>query len=103
MKERKFYDVTPDKAHMQKEKTNAAELKKSSWWKQKLVEGVCHYCGQKFPKEKLTMDHIVPVARGGKSSKGNVVVCCFNCNQSKGLNTPVDILLDKIRKDKEGV
>jgi 5-methylcytosine-specific restriction endonuclease McrA len=45
------------------------------------------------------MDHIVPVARGGKSVKGNVVVCCFACNQSKGLSTPVDIILDKLKKE----
>ena len=48
----------------------------------------------------MTMDHIVPVARGGKSNKGNVVVCCFNCNQDKGLNTPVDMILDKITKNR---
>lgn len=98
MKDRKYYDVVADKSHITKEKTRAAELKKTSWWKSKLEEGVCHYCGKKFPKEDLTMDHIVPVARGGKSVKGNVVVCCFACNQSKGLSTPVDIILDKLKK-----
>jgi 5-methylcytosine-specific restriction enzyme A len=98
MKYRKCYDIVGDKAHITKEKTKAAELKKTSWWKSKLEEGLCHYCGKKCSKDELTMDHIVPVARGGKSVKGNVVVCCFACNQSKGLSTPVDIILDKLKK-----
>jgi len=100
MKDKKFYDVILDKAHIKKEKEKAGELRKTDWWKQKLADGICHYCGRKFPKEKLTMDHIVPVARGGKSSKGNVVVCCFECNQNKGLGTPVDIILDKMAKNR---
>jgi len=99
MKERKYYDVVSDRSHIKKEKTKAVELKKTSWWKDKLEEGICYYCGKKFPKEELTMDHLVPVARGGKSTKGNVVVCCFACNQSKGLSTPVDIIFDKLKKE----
>ena len=99
MKERKYYDIVADRSHITKEKTKAAELKKTLWWKSKLEEGICHYCGKKFSKEELTMDHIVPVARGGKSIKGNVVVSCAACNQSKGLSTPVDIILDKLKKE----
>ncbi len=93
-----WHEVTADKAHISKEKAKARELKNSPWWRQKLKEGICHYCGGKFPEEELTMDHIVPIARGGKSNKGNVVVSCFNCNQNKGLDTPVDSILDKIFK-----
>jgi 5-methylcytosine-specific restriction endonuclease McrA len=29
------------------------------------------------------MDHIVPIAKGGKSTKGNVVPCCSDCNAKK--------------------
>ncbi len=95
---RTWHEVTNDKSHITKEKQKARELKKSNWWKQKLADGVCHYCGKKFKAEDLTMDHIIPVARGGKSTKGNVVVCCLSCNQSKGLDTPVEAILDKLGK-----
>ena len=45
--------------------------------------GICHYCGNKFPPRALTMDHIVPIARGGKSTKGNVAAVCKECNNKK--------------------
>ena len=98
---RTWHDVSIDKTTIYKEKQKARELKKSSWWKQKLAEGVCHYCGRKFEMDELTMDHIVPIARGGKSNKCNVVVCCLSCNQSKGLDTAVDMIFSKLDGNKK--
>ena len=60
-----------DEKHRKREREKARALRKSCWWQQKLEEGLCHYCGASFEKGLLTMDHIVPVARGGKSVKGN--------------------------------
>jgi len=93
-----FYDVV-DKQHIKKERQKASELKKTQWWKSKLQEGLCHYCGKIFLPEDLTMDHIVPLARGGKSTKGNTIPSCKQCNTSKGLDTPVEAILNKIKKD----
>ncbi len=42
--------------------------------------GRCFYCGD---QAKLTMDHVVPIIRGGKHSIGNVVAACGSCNSSK--------------------
>ena len=39
------------------------------------------------------MDHIVPVARGGRSTKGNVATACKECNTKKSLLTPAEMLL----------
>jgi 5-methylcytosine-specific restriction protein A len=44
----------------------------------------------------LTLDHVVPLARGGKSQPGNVVPACKSCNREKSLDTPVDRLLKEI-------
>lgn len=44
----------------------------------------CQYCGIKPAKEELTIDHIVPRARGGKSEWENVVLACQKCNSRKG-------------------
>ncbi len=44
----------------------------------------CQYCGRKAPKDELTIDHIVPRSRGGKSTWGNVVIACMACNARKG-------------------
>jgi 5-methylcytosine-specific restriction endonuclease McrA len=43
------------------------------------------------------MDHIVPISRGGKSSKRNVVACCKECNYKKKYLTPADIILENIK------
>jgi 5-methylcytosine-specific restriction endonuclease McrA len=42
----------------------------------------CAYCGKST--EKLTMDHIVPVSKGGQHTQSNVVPACSFCNTSKG-------------------
>jgi len=87
--------------HIAREKDKARALKKTHWWKAKVAAGVCHYCGKKFPSEELTMDHIVPLSRGGRSVKGNVVPCCKECNTRKKYDTPVDMLLKKIENEKK--
>ena len=67
-----FYQAVPQ-AEQKKERERARELRKSQWWRQLIAKGICYYCENKFSAEELTMDHKVPVARGGKSNKGNVV------------------------------
>lgn len=44
----------------------------------------CVYCGQPFPAEELTVDHVQPRVRGGDNSGGNVVTACGGCNALKG-------------------
>jgi len=101
--------IQKDKKHIARERAKAKELRKSQWWQNQLNAGICYYCGKKFSRDELTMDHIVPVARGGKSTKGNVVPvarggkstkgnvvpCCKQCNNDKKYLTPVEMLLRK--------
>lgn len=89
-----FFNAAPE-SHIKKERQKSRDLKKSNWWQQKLQAGVCHYCEQKFSKLELTMDHKVPLARGGVSSRNNIVVACKTCNNEKKYKTPVEILLDR--------
>lgn len=86
-----------DPKHIKKEKTKARELRSTQWWKEKLAVGLCHYCQQKFVKEDLTMDHILPIGRGGHSTKGNIVASCKTCNSKKASLTPVEMLLKDLR------
>ena len=88
-----YIEIHRDERHIKREREKARELRKSSYFQELLRKGVCHYCGGKFPPEELTMDHIVPVVRGGKSTKGNVVVCCKECNNKKKYLTPVEMIL----------
>jgi len=48
----------------------------------------CQYCGARPDKSELTLDHVVPRSRGGRSSWENVVTACTRCNQRKGRHTP---------------
>jgi len=68
---------------MRREKEKARALRKSQWWQRKLAKGECHYCRRKVVPSDLTMDHIVPVVRGGRSTRGNVVPACEACNSRK--------------------
>ncbi|MCK4390773.1 MAG: HNH endonuclease [Desulfobacterales bacterium] len=79
-----------DDISLARERQKARELRGAQWWKRKLARGRCHYCGRSFPPKDLTMDHIVPLARGGKSSKGNVVPACKECNNKKKYMLPVE-------------
>ena len=47
-------------------------------------KNTCQYCGRRLPSDQLSIDHVVPRARGGKSSWTNCVVACFSCNVKKG-------------------
>lgn len=44
----------------------------------------CVFCGQVFPAEELTVDHLQARSRGGDRSRGNLVTACKACNLKKG-------------------
>jgi len=88
-----WVDVVADPAHVRREREKARQLRASAWWQRRISRGVCAYCGGRFAARDLTMDHVVPVARGGRSSKGNVVASCKACNTRKKLLTPAEQLL----------
>lgn len=75
---------------IKKERSIARDLRKSTWWKRKCAAGICYYCSARVPAKTLTMDHIVPVARGGKSVKSNIVTACKACNTKKKYLLPIE-------------
>lgn len=44
----------------------------------------CQYCGKTLAGRSLTIDHVVPRCKGGKTNWSNCVVACFSCNEKKG-------------------
>ena len=97
-----WFDMRVDPAQIAKEREKARELRRTNWWRAQIQKGVCHYCGGKFPPSELTMDHIVPLSRGGHSTKGNIVPCCKACNNNKKYTMPVDKILAELdREDRE--
>ncbi len=79
-----------DDAAFNRERRKARELRQTQWWKRRCAKGICHYCGRSTPAKELTMDHIVPLARGGRSTKGNVVPACKTCNNRKKSMLPME-------------
>ncbi|MEM0938574.1 MAG: HNH endonuclease [Bacteroidota bacterium] len=50
--------------------------------------GKCQYCGT---NKELTLDHVIPRSKGGKSTWTNLVTACKKCNSIKG-----DYSLEKV-------
>lgn len=80
----------PSSDEMAREKSKARELRRSQWWKRKRSTGKCFYCDKPFNPRDLTMDHVVPIVRGGRSTKGNVVAACKECNNQKKHLLPME-------------
>lgn len=57
----------------------------------------CQYCGQRFAKTDLTIDHIIPRSRGGHDTWTNLVLACVRCNVRKGSNTPDEAGMKLVR------
>lgn len=51
--------------------------------------GRCRYCGVSVGRSTATLDHYVPVSRGGKNTWNNAVLACGPCNSRKGSDMPV--------------
>lgn len=48
----------------------------------------CSYCGVRLAAAKLTCDHVIPRAQGGRTDWDNIVTACQGCNSTKGNRTP---------------
>jgi 5-methylcytosine-specific restriction protein A len=85
---------------LRRQRAKARELRASQWWKRRRAKGICHWCGRRVAPAELTMDHIVPLSRGGLSTKGNVVACCKECNNQKKqmLPTEWDAYIERLRR-----
>lgn len=84
-----FIPIVSDK-EIRIEKQKARLLRKSAWWRNKISKGKCYYCGKITLPNELTMDHIVPLIRGGKSTKSNIIPCCKECNNKKKYLLPIE-------------
>jgi 5-methylcytosine-specific restriction protein A len=82
------FDVS--QADVRREKDKARRLRRTQWWMNQVNRGICYYCGRAVGRRDLTMDHIVPLSRGGRSTKGNLVPACKMCNNRKKYLLPIE-------------
>ena len=75
---------------IRREKAKARVLRASAWWKRRIAAGRCAYCDRTTPPRELTMDHRVPLVRGGRSTRGNLVPACKACNDAKKYLLPTE-------------
>ena len=64
-------------------------------------KNTCQYCGHKFDRKDLNIDHVVPRHRGGLTTWTNVVCSCVDCNRRKGSRSPEEARMHLIRKPKK--
>jgi 5-methylcytosine-specific restriction endonuclease McrA len=58
----------------------------------------CYYCAAEFSSElPATVDHFIPLAKGGDHSLANFVAACGLCNSRKGTSLP-DEFISRLRK-----
>jgi 5-methylcytosine-specific restriction endonuclease McrA len=73
----------------------------------KLLGGRCGYCGAKVCERRTldwrgpgvfnpSLDHVIPVSVGGQTVPENLMLCCVNCNSTKGRDT-LDRFRDRLR------
>ena len=96
-----IYFTPASEAHRKREKDKARELRKSLWWRQLVGKGICYHCENKFKPDELTMDHLIPIIRGGKSDKKNCVPSCKDCNSKKGYQTRAEMAFEEIKNSKK--
>lgn len=58
----------------------------------------CQYCGRRWARSQLNLDHVVPRSHGGRSTWENVVCSCIECNRKKGGRTPDQAGMGLIRR-----
>ena len=58
----------------------------------------CQYCGDVFSAGELTLDHVMPRSRGGKSSWENLVTSCRRCNNHKGDRLPDEVNMELMQR-----
>jgi 5-methylcytosine-specific restriction endonuclease McrA len=69
--------------------TRRAVFARDSW--------TCQYCGR---TSHLTVDHVLPRSRGGRSVWENIVTSCAPCNRRKGDRTPIEVNMHPRHKPK---
>ncbi len=87
---RESFIIEVSEEDLRRERSKARELRRTRWWQERLAKGTCHYCRKKIASSDLTMDHVVPLIRGGKTTRGNVVPVCKECNNQKKYLLPME-------------
>lgn len=76
---------------------NAPLTEEAMAWLESLENPLCTYCGE--PAD--TIDHIIPIVKGGDSSRANLTPACRSCNRKKW-SMSVEAFLKILEKESDG-
>lgn len=75
------------------------KAKGRTWWVPAGIDqDACFYCSD----PATSVDHIVPVSRGGTDAPGNLVPACSSCNCSKNNTDPIKWIAGRVLPDHPG-
>lgn len=57
----------------------------------------CYLCGKVLLPDEITLDHVIPISKGGSHTTNNIKVACLSCNCSKG-NRPLEVFMRRLKK-----
>jgi len=60
----------------------------------------CQYCGDRFERKDLNLDHVLPRDKGGQTTWENIVCSCIPCNSKKGNRTPIQAKMQLMKRPK---
>lgn len=63
----------------------------------RMFDGECFYCKKKIPYQLATIEHIVPVSKGGTNKSYNLAICCAKVNNLRG-NKPTKAAKDYLKQ-----
>lgn len=61
-------------------------------------DNTCQYCGKRFTRAELNLDHVIPRSQGGNTSWENIVCSCIPCNLRKANRTPIQAGMALLRE-----
>ena len=67
-----------------------AKAKDKRHWFNLQDNGVCNYCGKRYPYDKLQVEHMIPKELGGPDHRRNMQLACKTCNGLKGTSTDIE-------------
>ena len=66
------------------------KAKDKRYWFNHQGNGICNYCGHRYPYDKLEMEHMIPKELGGPDHRRNMQLACQTCNRKKGTSTDIE-------------
>ncbi|MDD3443180.1 MAG: HNH endonuclease [Sulfurimonas denitrificans] len=75
--------------HRRRTKEKQGDVTKNELLELEQTAKACYWCGKSLKKEKVHIDHYIPLSKGGEHTLSNLVVTCPKCNLTKNAKDPI--------------